>query len=171
MTLLASMDSKPVNQVDTLQASDNSDIKFTNNQLSQHLSNLDSFSQPMMLAIDQTIQQHTQDIISIYNNYYRESSEPKLEALPDVISDVKAKTLALDKSRNESILNDSMIQNEAETLFESLRQSIIILWEIISEFMVQHRLIEEHTLKEYFSQIIESSILKLEYVPCEVIVN
>ncbi|KAF9114676.1 hypothetical protein BGX27_010162 [Mortierella sp. AM989] len=142
---------------------------FTFAQLQPHLNTLEGFAQPMIEAIQQTIQQRVQDVVAISNNSNSGAVQPcteltpLLKSLSDVIINVRKQLLFLDRVKEETVLNESVIQSKAEALFDTLHQSIVILWEIVVEFMIQYQLEEDQTFKEYFEQMVESVVLKLEY--------
>ncbi|KAF9137158.1 hypothetical protein BGX30_010506 [Mortierella sp. GBA39] len=49
-----------------------------------------------------------------------------------------------------------------QSLFNTLNQTVSILWEMIVEFQIRYQIEQDQTLKEYFSQLVESLALKLE---------
>ncbi|KAF9435994.1 hypothetical protein BGZ76_005079 [Entomortierella beljakovae] len=132
---------------------------FVLEQLQPHLNALDGFAESMTEAIQRLIQERAHDVSAIYRQQRGSASD--LMSLSEIIPNVQDQLHFLDQVKKEIMLNDIAIQNKTSVLFDTLRQSIIILWEIITEFMVQYQLNEESSFKEYFSQMVESTILKL----------
>ncbi|KAI8604473.1 HAUS augmin-like complex subunit 4-domain-containing protein [Dissophora ornata] len=149
---------------------------FTLEQLRPHVDALDEFSQPMTEAIQQSIQQKVQDVIALYNSGASGNNasipatndqRPPQPALParsmsDVISVVKKQLLFLDGIKEVAVVQEIAIQHRSKELFETLQQSIVVLWEILTEFMIRYQLEQDLTFKEYFSQMVDSVVLKLE---------
>ncbi|KAF8986127.1 hypothetical protein BGZ46_009238 [Entomortierella lignicola] len=142
---------------------------FTIAQLQPHLDVLKGLAGPMTEAIQKTIQQRAQDIVEIFNS--GKYSSPSLDdvqqtiqftSLPDVVLDVRKQFVLLDRTKEEIVLKANIIQSRSEDLFETLHKSTVVLWEILVEFMVRYQLSEDLTFKEYFTQMIESVVLKLE---------
>ncbi|KAF9175755.1 hypothetical protein BGX21_002653 [Mortierella sp. AD011] len=139
---------------------------FMLSQLQPHLHALEGFEEPMTEAIQKTIQQRAQDVVNIFNsNNYSNSysrSAPQLKSLSDVVSDVRKQFEFLDHIKEETVSKETAVQSKTEALFDTLHQSIVVIWEIVVEFMVQHQLVEDQTFKDYFAQMVESVVLKLE---------
>ncbi|KAF9361369.1 hypothetical protein BGX26_003881 [Mortierella sp. AD094] len=139
---------------------------FMLSQLQPHLHALKGFVEPMTEAIQKTIQQRAQDVVSTFNNSNYSNpcsgSAPQLKSLSDVVSDVRKQFVFLDHIKEETASKETAIQSKAEGLFDTLHQSIVVMWEILVEFMVQYQLVEDQTFKEYFAQMVESVVLKLE---------
>ncbi|KAG0329397.1 hypothetical protein BGZ99_002108 [Dissophora globulifera] len=146
---------------------------FTLEQLQPHLDALDGFSQPMTDAIQQSILQRAQDVIALFS---RQSGIISLKphwqdqpgsvnppsSLSAVVLSVKNRLSALDKTKDEVVLHGTTIQDKAKDLFQIIHQSVALLWEILTEFMIRYQLEQDLTFKEYFTQVVESVALKLE---------
>ncbi|KAG0375918.1 hypothetical protein BGX24_008506 [Mortierella sp. AD032] len=70
-------------------------------------------------------------------------------------------------SRNKTQSHDAHVDldefvDKALTLFETLNQSVVMLWEIVVQFKIRYQLEQDHTFREYFSQLVENLRLKLE---------
>ncbi|KAG0251300.1 HAUS augmin-like complex subunit 4 [Mortierella polycephala] len=140
---------------------------FTLDHLQPHLDALETFSEPMTLAIQQSIQQRAQDIVTLHNNVYNNSGEsPSSEkgittALANIVLHTKRQQTFLDRAKEESALHDLVIQHKAKELFGTLHRSIAVLWEVIIEFKIRYQLEQDQTFQEYFCSIIESITVKL----------
>ncbi|KAF9187419.1 HAUS augmin-like complex subunit 4 [Haplosporangium sp. Z 767] len=169
-------DSKPTISVLELLAGqtkdkDNNKVKdldgFTLDHLQPHLDALETFSEPMTLAIQQSIHQRAQDIVTLHNNVYNNSDESSSSekgvtaALASIILHTKRQQTFLDRTKEESALHDLVIQRKVKKLFDTLHRSIVVLWEIIIEFKIRYQLEQDQTFQEYFCSVIESITVKL----------
>ncbi|KAI7827050.1 hypothetical protein BC939DRAFT_93556 [Gamsiella multidivaricata] len=191
MGILASRDKRSLR--DNQDQSQNTDPDldgFTFDQLRPHLNALDGFSQPMLQAVQQSIRQLAQNVVTLHNNGNNSSNgnsnnnsnsnssigghnssplgnghgvrQEKSDSLEDVIVNVRRQLLFLDRAKEEIIVQDMTIQEKALKLFDTLHQSIMVLWEILVDFMIQYQLEQDLTFKQYFAQLVDSMVLKLE---------
>lgn len=148
---------------------------FTVKQLRLHLNALEGFSRPMMKTIQNSIQQRAQDVVTLFNSHHTEhlwihqqrqqsSSFPTANSLADVVSHTKQQVLLLDRIKESVSLQELAILNQAMDLFDTLHQTVMVLWEVLTEFMIRYQLEQDQTFKDYFAQIIDTLGLKLEYV-------
>ncbi|KAG0273494.1 hypothetical protein BGZ95_010693 [Linnemannia exigua] len=140
--------------------------EFVVDQLRPHLDALEGISPLLITAIQQSIQQRQQDLLSLYNTI---SSEHNNKATPgttlslkDLIAHTKKQAIFLDRSREDAALFELTLQNKVRTLFETLNQTVATLWEMIVQFKIRYQLEQDKTFREYFSQLVESLLLKLE---------
>ncbi|KAF9364179.1 hypothetical protein BGX34_002305 [Mortierella sp. NVP85] len=145
---------------------------FTVKQLRLHLNALEGFSGPMMKTIQNSIQQRAQDVVTLFNSHHTEhllihqqrqqSSFPTANSLADVVSHTKQQVLHLDKIRESVSRQELAILNQAMDLFDTLHQTVMVLWEVLTEFMIRYQLEQDQTFKDYFAQIVDTLVLKLE---------
>ncbi|KAK3817189.1 MAG: HAUS augmin-like complex subunit 4-domain-containing protein [Benniella sp.] len=145
---------------------------FTVKQLRLHLNALEGFSRPMMKTIQNSIQQRAQDVVTLFNSHHTEhasihqqrqqSSFPRANSLADVVSHTKQQVLLLDRIKESVSRQEFAILNQAMDLFDTLHQTVMVLWEVLTEFMIRYQLEQDQTFKDYFAQIIDTLVLKLE---------
>ncbi|KAF9132094.1 hypothetical protein BGW39_000813 [Mortierella sp. 14UC] len=135
--------------------------EFVVDQLRPHLDALEGISPYLINAIQQSILQRQNDILSLYNNTTTDTLG-NATSLVDLIAHTKKQTIFLDRCKEDAALYDITLQNKVRILFETLNQTVATLWEIIVEFKISYQLEQDQTFQEYFSQLIESLLLKVE---------
>ncbi|KAF9925557.1 hypothetical protein FBU30_004670 [Linnemannia zychae] len=141
--------------------------EFVVEQLRPHLDALEGTSTHFLNAIHQSVIQRQQDVITLHNtiNYngdVNRSDEIKAKTLEDLIAYYKKQATFLDRCKEDAVLFDNTIQNKVRTLFDTLYQTVVILWDIIVDFKIRYQIEQDQTFCEYFVQLIESLYLKLE---------
>ncbi|KAI8353590.1 HAUS augmin-like complex subunit 4-domain-containing protein [Mortierella sp. GBAus27b] len=126
----------------------------------------------MMDTIMDLIRQRAQDVVAhvdhsstehtIGEQKRRHHVLPVERSFADVISHTKEDVSLLDRIKEKVMLQELTIHNQVLELFDTLHQTILVLWEILTEFMVRYQLERDQTFKEYFAQVIDSLVLKLE---------
>lgn len=130
--------------------------EYVVNQLRPHLDALEGLTPSLLTAIQHSIHQRQQDLLSLSNN---PATTPTLE---DLITRTKKESLFLDRCKEDSLLLTLTLQNKAQFLFNTLNQTVSTLWEMIVEFQIRYQIEQDQTLKEYLSQLVESLTLKIE---------
>ncbi|KAK3847188.1 MAG: HAUS augmin-like complex subunit 4-domain-containing protein [Linnemannia gamsii] len=138
--------------------------EFVVDQLRPHLDALEGISPYLINAIQQSVHQRQQDLLSLYNTISSEhnAATGTTNSLEDLIAHTKKQAIFLDRCKEDAVLLDITLQDKAHTLFETLNQSVAMLWEIIVQFKIRYQLEQDQTFREYFSQLVESLRLKLE---------
>ncbi|KAF9912801.1 hypothetical protein EC991_008663 [Linnemannia zychae] len=135
--------------------------EFVVDQLRPHLDALEGMSPLLINVIQKSISQRQNDILKLYN-----STEPNTSgqaaSLEELISFTKKQTIFLDRCKEDTALYDITLQNKVRTLFETLNLAVSTLWEIIIEFKIRYQLEQDLVFREYFSQLVESLLLKIE---------
>ncbi|KAI1316016.1 hypothetical protein EDD11_010541 [Mortierella claussenii] len=138
---------------------------FALDYLQPHLSDLASFGPTMTAAISNSIEKQRQEIISFVQNTSSSrlsSTAATVTSLDHVISQTRAQCLELDKLKDLSEGYDLEIRSSAKELFDTLHRSVIVLWEVVTEFMIKYQFEQEQKVfKDYFAQMVQSVILKL----------
>jgi hypothetical protein len=135
--------------------------EFIVDQLRPHLDALEGLSPYLINVIQQSISQRQHDILSLYNSTATNTSGT-IASLEDLIAHTKKQVIFLDRCKEEATLHDITLQNKVYALFETLNQTVMILWEIIIQFKIRYQLEQDQAFQEYFSQLVESLLLKLE---------
>lgn len=134
--------------------------EFVVNQLRPHLDALEGLTPSLLTAIQHSIHQRQQDLLSLSS---LSSDTPATTlTLEDLIACTKKQSLFLDRCKEDSLLLTLTLQNKVQSLFNTLEQAVSTLWEIIIEFQIRYQVEQDQTLKEYFSQLVESLTLKFE---------
>ncbi|KAK3832298.1 MAG: HAUS augmin-like complex subunit 4-domain-containing protein [Linnemannia elongata] len=134
--------------------------EYVVNQLRPHLDALEGLTPSILTAIQHSIHQRQQELLSLPS---LSSNTPATTlTLEDLITRTKKQSLFLDRCKEDSLLLTFTLQNKVQDLFSTLNQTVSTLWEMIVEFQIRYQVEQDQTLKEYFSQLVESLTLKLE---------
>lgn len=134
--------------------------EYVVNQLRPHLDALDGLTPSLLTAIQHSIHQRQQDLLSLASLSSRTPTTTL--TLEDLIASTKKQSIFLDRCKEDSLLLTLTLQNKIQPLFNTLNQTVSTLWEMIVEFRVRYQVEQDQTLMEYFSQLVESLTLKLE---------
>ncbi|KAG9068829.1 hypothetical protein KI688_011115 [Linnemannia hyalina] len=135
--------------------------EYVVNQLRPHLDALEGLTPSLLTAIQHSIHQRQQDLLSLSSPSSNTPTTTTL-TLEDLITRTKKQSLFLDRTKEDSLLLTLTLQNKVQSLFNTLNQTVSTLWEMIVEFRIRYQVEQDQTLKEYFSQLVESLTLKLE---------
>ncbi|KAG0037645.1 hypothetical protein BGZ82_002139, partial [Podila clonocystis] len=139
---------------------DNSDIsperdlnKFTLDQLQPHVQALSETRDAILRTIQHSIRQREANVLDFFNASFpsptsgdshmrghQHSNHQAQTRLSSVIAQVRELQDSIRQASEAAAVQDSVLVHKVATLFDTLHQSMTILWQIVLEFKMKHRL-------------------------------
>ncbi|KAF8943537.1 hypothetical protein BGZ47_005355, partial [Haplosporangium gracile] len=107
--------------------------EYVVDQLRPHLDALEGLTPFLLTAIQHSIHQRQQDLLSLSSN----TIATPTALLEELIAHSKKQSLFLDRCKEESLLHTIALQNKVQTLYNTLSQTVETLWEMIVEFKIR----------------------------------
>ncbi|KAG0081315.1 hypothetical protein BGZ92_000290 [Podila epicladia] len=167
---------------------DNSDIspernlnKFTLDQLQPHVQALSETRDAILKTIEHSISEREADILNFFNATFPPptSGDSRMSGhkrynyeaqtrLFNVIAQVRELLDSNCQASEAAAVQESVLVHKMAALFDTLHQSITVLWQIVLEFKMKHRLEQDTVFVEYYAQLVQCMALKMRLLKISV---
>ncbi|KAG0008067.1 hypothetical protein BGZ81_004375 [Podila clonocystis] len=167
---------------------DNSDIsperglnKFTLDQLQPHVQALSETRDAILQTIQHSIRKQEVDVLDFFNatfppptsldshiSGHQHSNHQAQTHLSSVIAQVRELQDSTRQANEAAAVQESVLVHKVATLFDTLHQSMTILWQIVLEFKMKHRLEQDTVFGEYYAQLVQCIALKMKLLKISV---
>ncbi|KAF9430318.1 hypothetical protein BGZ94_007405 [Podila epigama] len=146
--------------------------RFTLDQLKPHLEALEGIQGPLLETIQQSILDKETTVLDNYKTAFHPNglfasisslagTQPATN-LNDVITRIREQQDVILQAKEAAAVQQRQLLQRVNTLFELLQQSIAILWQIVVEFKIKQRHVQDSVFHEYHAQLVESLILRMK---------
>lgn len=152
--------------------------KFTLDQLQPHVQALSETRDAILQTVQHSILQREADVLDFYNAAFPPptSGDSRISGhhhhaqtrLPSVIAQVRELQDTTRQANEVAAVQESVLVHKVAVLFDTLHQSITILWQIVLEFKMKHRLEQDTVFQEYYAQLVQCMALKLKLLKISV---
>lgn len=155
--------------------------KFTLDQLQPHVQALSGTRDAIVQTIQHSIRQREADVLDFYNATFppptsgdyrmsdnQHSNHQAQMRLSGVIAQVRELQDTTRQASEAAAVQESVLVHKVAALFETLHQSMAVLWQIVLEFKMKHRLEQDTVFGEYYAQLVQCMALKMKLLKISV---
>ncbi|KAG0330654.1 hypothetical protein BG000_011613 [Podila horticola] len=149
--------------------------KFTLDQLQPHVQALSGTRDAIVQTIQHSIRQREADVLDFYNATFppptsgdSRMSDRAQTRLSDVIAQVRELQDTTRQASEAAAVQESVLVHKVAALFETLHQSMAVLWQIVLDFKMKHRLEQDTVFGEYYAQLVQCMALKMKLLKISV---
>ncbi|KAF9210659.1 hypothetical protein BGZ59_009134 [Podila verticillata] len=152
--------------------------KFTLDQLQPHVQALSETRDSILQTIQHSIRQREADVLDFYNATFPPPTSGDSHMgghhhhaqtrLSGMIAQVRELQDTTRQANEATAVQESALVHKVAVLFDTLNQSITVLWQIVLEFKMKHRLEQDTVFREYYAQLVQCMALKLKLLKISV---
>ncbi|KAF9297828.1 hypothetical protein BGZ74_009626 [Mortierella antarctica] len=155
--------------------------KFTLDQLQPHVQALSETRDAILQTIEHSIRQREADILDFFDatfppptsgdssiNGHQHYNHQAQTRLSSVIAQVRELQDSTRQASEAAAVHESVLVHKVAALFDTLHQSMTVLWQIVLEFKMKHRLEQDTVFGEYYAQLVQCMALKMKLLKISV---
>lgn len=152
--------------------------RFTLHQLQPHVQALSETRDSILQTTQHSIRQREADVVDFYNaTFPPPTSEDSpmggrhhhaQTRLSSMIAQVRELQDTTRQANEAAAVQESVLVHKVAVLFDTLHQSMTVLWQIVLEFKMKHRLEQDTVFREYYAQLVQCMALKLKLLKISV---
>ncbi|KAG0229861.1 hypothetical protein BGW42_001326 [Actinomortierella wolfii] len=127
-------------------------------QVQKQLNSLGNFKEPLIATVEGALQERASEIALVHST----ASSSTTKSLQDIVKGTEMELEWLEKWKVSSVVNRMRHNQTLTSLFNTLYNSVGLLWKMIQEFKIQHQLEKDMAFHNYFDAVIQSALLKLQ---------